>query len=338
MKYDKPFKTYDEQIELLQDRGIIVEHNQKTIEKLSSISYYSLINGYKSTFLQSPNADIFVAGTTFDMIYNLYLLDMNIASIVLKYTLLVERSLKTKIAYRIAKQYGVHHKDFLNPVNYSIRSKQKGEEVLSYIENKCTTTYKNTTSYYYAHNKNHVPPWIVMNDITFNKTIEWYRLLKPTDKDYICQYMIPFDNSIISIDFKKEFLIKSLSILLEYRNSIAHGNKVFSPKIKSILPKRPLFNILSTDSEDILSNKEYNSGFAQKDLYAVFISIIILIQNPDLITYFCAELSLWLNQYKKKMILPKENYTSILGLPDNIENRLLRLSDLKFTHNTIMLE
>lgn len=332
MKYDKPFKTYDEQISLMRSRGIKVEHNRQTIEKLSSISYYSLINGYKSTFLQSPNADIFVSGTTFDMIYDLSLLDMHISSIILKYTLLIERSLKTKIAYRISKQYGIHHKDFLDSKNYSIRNNQKGKELLSHIENKCTSPYKNTASYHYAHNKNHVPPWIVVNDLSFNKIIEWYKILKPDNKNYICRYMIPFDNSIISIDSKKEFLKKAIYILLEYRNSFAHGNKVFSSRIKNILPKRPLFDILR-ENKIILFNSEYNSGLAKKDLYAVFISILFLIQDYEILTFFRVELMIWLKQYEGKRIFNK-SYYNILGLPDNIEDRLDHLMTLKL--NTLL--
>ncbi len=328
--YDKPFKTFHEQIALMQSRGVIVNENSRTFEILSSISYFSLMNGYKNTFLKSPNDDIFIDGTTFEMIYQIYLLDSSIASILLKYILIVERSLKTKIAYRVSQGYDVHHSKYLDPNNYSIRPahKRKRNELFSYLYNFCTKPYRNTISYYYCKNKNHVPPWIVVNDITFNKTIDWYEIMKAADKTYICQNMIPYGDPSINIADKKEFFINALHLLHAYRNSIAHGNKIFSPHIRSLLPKRPLF--LLVDDSSILSKNEYNAGLGQKDLFAVFVSLILLVNNMDLIRSFFLDLSYVLDDYTDEMIMNR-TYFELLGLPNDIMDRLLLLSSKKAT-------
>ena len=47
--YDKPFKTYDEQIEILISRNINIPDPDFARMVLSSLSYYTIINGYKNT-------------------------------------------------------------------------------------------------------------------------------------------------------------------------------------------------------------------------------------------------------------------------------------------------
>ena len=56
-EYDKPFKTYDEMIALMEARNIIVEDMEFAKKALSNLSYYGLVNGYKNTFLRINESD-----------------------------------------------------------------------------------------------------------------------------------------------------------------------------------------------------------------------------------------------------------------------------------------
>ena len=54
--YDKPFLTYEEQIEKLKnDYELLVDLNSTTIETelLKTLSYYDLVNGYKECFMKN---------------------------------------------------------------------------------------------------------------------------------------------------------------------------------------------------------------------------------------------------------------------------------------------
>ena len=49
--YDKPFKTYKEQIEILKNKyKLNIKNENFALELLSTISYYDLINGSKESF------------------------------------------------------------------------------------------------------------------------------------------------------------------------------------------------------------------------------------------------------------------------------------------------
>ena len=44
-QYDKPFKTYEQLLELLESRNFIIDDKTFAIDVLKNISYYTLING-----------------------------------------------------------------------------------------------------------------------------------------------------------------------------------------------------------------------------------------------------------------------------------------------------
>ena len=79
--YNKPFKTYDEQIHLLISRNVEIDDYDFAKDALSSFSYYTLINGYKNTFLSEPGMDNFIPGTNFKDLYTLHIIDSNLNNI-----------------------------------------------------------------------------------------------------------------------------------------------------------------------------------------------------------------------------------------------------------------
>ena len=99
--YDKPFLTYEEQMNLMESRNIIIQNRDFTRRALSGLSYYTIINGYKNTFLSQIGSDNFIEGTKFDDLYTLHMIDTNLNTIILKYILFVERYLKTILSQKI---------------------------------------------------------------------------------------------------------------------------------------------------------------------------------------------------------------------------------------------
>lgn len=51
MRNPKPFKTVDEQIDLLESRGLAVLDRDAAAAFLLRENYYSVVNGYKDAFL-----------------------------------------------------------------------------------------------------------------------------------------------------------------------------------------------------------------------------------------------------------------------------------------------
>lgn len=75
---DKPFKTIEEQVELLEARGVATDDG--TPEVLLREGYYSVVNGYKEPFVdkeksESAKDDHYLPGTSFADIYALFMFD-----------------------------------------------------------------------------------------------------------------------------------------------------------------------------------------------------------------------------------------------------------------------
>ncbi len=331
--YDKPFKTYDEQIKILLSRNINIPDYDFARMVLSSLSYYTIINGYKDTFLSIPGTDSFIEGTNFNDLYTLHMIDTNVSSIVFKNILFVEQYLKTKIAYLVSEQYGVYTNpsdlsnrdpaDYLCRNNYG-RSDRGRNNILRQLKETLSSDRINDSVAHYANIRNHIPPWILVTNITFGLTIKWYNILSPSDKTRICSEFLQTPD--LSINEKKEFISISLDLLRRYRNKIAHGNRIFNLSGLPVLPKKQLLNL----SHNALSSGEYNKSIGKSDLFAVILTCFILIDNRYILTNFMSDLIYTLNPYANIRMNGK-SILEILGLPNDLFDRLDTLHKQKFS-------
>lgn len=99
----KNFLTFDQQIELLRDtKGLIVEDIDLALLTLKTNNYYRL-NAYFHQFLRN---DIFIAGTTFNQILNIYNKDRLIRRAIIKYLEKIEIQARCQIGHELGRAYG----------------------------------------------------------------------------------------------------------------------------------------------------------------------------------------------------------------------------------------
>lgn len=333
LTYDKPFKTYDEQIEILKSRNVEIGDHNFARQVLSSLSYYTIINGYKNTFLSVVGTDNFVEGTTFDQLYTLHTIDTDLNNVILKNILFVERYLKTRLSYLVSEKYGVYTDtndlSNMNPDDYLYRNNYSSSgngrnNILKAIKESLSSNRINASVAHYANSKNHIPAWILVTNIPFGLTVKWYGILKASDKERICSEFIPA--STLNDSDKKEFILKAFSLLKEYRNKIAHSNRTFSVSGLPVLPKRQLVDL----SFNELTAAEYNKNLGKSDLLAVILACFILIDNRYILSHFLRDLIYILDPYKE-ITMNGKSVLDIFGLPEDLFERLNRLYVKKFS-------
>lgn len=326
IQYDKPFLDYQSLIELMDSRNIIIDNPNFAQKVLSNFSYYTLVNGYKNTFPTDPQTERFLTPIMFDELYTLHIIDTTLNSILLKNILVIEHSLKSKISYIVAKNYGVYtdvtdlsnsSKDDYLCTKYYSRNNMRNN-ILRTIKKSLTDNTRNDIVRHYENTKNHIPPWILTTNIPLGLSIKWYSILKSQDKEYVCNSFI--EGNLLSIPQKKEFLIQSLKLLKEYRNKIAHGNRTFSNSMNSIIPKTQLLLL----SNNIISEDEYNSGLGQKDLMAIILVILILLNDPYMVTNFMNDIVSTFNPYKNIKFASKSIF-EIFELPNDFIKRIYNI-------------
>ncbi|WP_257210045.1 Abi family protein [Enterococcus faecium] len=108
---DKPFKTLEEQIEILKQRNLKFKDSENAKYVLMNNSYYGLINRYKELFsISTQNAegdfeDDF-QGNYFEDLLSIYDFDKNLSSLLYKYFSMIETTLKTSCSYYISLYIG----------------------------------------------------------------------------------------------------------------------------------------------------------------------------------------------------------------------------------------
>lgn len=324
VKYDKPFLDYTDMIKLMRSRNIIVSDEDFALNALKNISYYTLFNGFKKVFPTNDDGDTFAEPTEFELLYAMHEIDTSLSNLLFKYILSIERSLKSHVSYIVSKNYGVftdkndtsnlNSDDYLCRHHYN-RSNKKRNNILYDIKDSLNSPRRNSIVRYYESQKNHIPAWITITNIPFGLTIEWYGILAKDDKTYVCEQLV--QNTKLNIEDKKEFLKKSLELLRSYRNTIAHGNRLFSSEIGTEIPKRQLLTL----SGGLLSKNIYKKGYGKNDVYALVLVLIILLNDRYMINNLMNDLTNMLKPYEQFSLSENKTLIQQFGLPKDVLKR-----------------
>lgn len=131
MEYTKPPLTYEQQIELLINRGLIVDDKERAIRLLGHISYYRL-SAYMLPFKKLENNNYlnqFKEGTRWDDVYNLYLFDRKLRLLVFDAIERIEISIRTQITYQLSHKYGSHWQ--MNADIFKLNTRTKNGKIIT---------------------------------------------------------------------------------------------------------------------------------------------------------------------------------------------------------------
>ena len=299
----KDFKTYEEQIKILKNKGLICDEN--SLNTLKYNNYYFLINRYKDCFI-IPNVkpNRFKPNTRFDEIVALWHFDRELRSILLKNIIIIENSMKSIISYELTKSYGY---DYLNENNYNtlnndpIRHKQI-KNLIDSIESTIDKGIKDSKYIaYYHENYDQIPLWVVINDLSLGLTIKLYQIMKEKDQNQVSSYF-KIDN---------EQLDCFLKILNFYRNLSAHNQRVFDQTSTD--------SIKNTSYHYLLNLPHNNKGFSKgkNDIMALIIIFKIML-TPEDFYKFTNELDFILGEFDKKVSTINNDFLlEKMNLPKN---------------------
>lgn len=226
----KPFKTIDEQLELLQSRGVQFTDVNKANLYLLNNNYYNVINCYGKFFIDHD--DEYIEGTNFDEITQVHYFDKELKSELFKVIIEAEKHLKSIIAYRFSEEYKSNEYAYLVATNYNSDDMLKVTSLISKMSNiinRYNRKNDNNAIKHYLKNYGKVPFWIVINYMCFGEVIKFYTYLKPSIQNRIAKDLSVFLAE--NLELKKcllqpKQLISYLNNIVELRNIVAHNNRV----------------------------------------------------------------------------------------------------------------
>lgn len=238
----KPFTSIDDQIPLLESRGATCDNN--TAMALMREGYYSVVNGYKSPFIdKSATAiaedDRYLSGTKFDDILCLFDFDRQLRLTMFKALTLAEAVLRTTCAYCFSQSHKDEPNAYLNKGNLFQPADDPYDTVNDLvakmeriIKNGGREPNKGGKGYLHHCVTDHdgeVPLWVLANDMTIGQITTFYRIMGPAERGAVAhQFELLYAKS-----HRKEKTITSAKLdsiysrIKNFRNICAHDERLY---------------------------------------------------------------------------------------------------------------
>lgn len=280
----KDFKTIEEQLKILEDRGLLIPDKENALDVLSRTNYYRF-SAYSLTLRTN---DVFHKNVSFDDIYELYRFDDAFRKIIIAYTSYIEIALRSYVSYEHGKKYGPL--GYMNSENYS-NVHYFAQQFLS-----LTKEIARSDDIFVEHHKrdrNSVfPIWVALECCSFGYISKMFKNLLPEDKMHISKKYFNASHGYIS---------NWLQICVFARNIAAHGGRFYNRTFKSVSLKLP---------------KKYKSVINANKPFAMIYAMHKLLPTRALANSFRSDLRDIINKYPFVKI-------EHLGFPDNWEEILL---------------
>jgi abortive infection bacteriophage resistance protein len=240
MKLMKVFATHEEQIGILEERGLKVLDKAAAKRVLSRENYYALIDGYKAPFLERDERlnpygiEQYQEGTEFGHIYALYRFDRELRMLMLNELLKFEKNIKSKIAYRFSEKF--KEKDsFLDPANYSSDPQHfhERDRIISTLYNLIKSHKKRDRVRYPAIREffdkhRNVPLWVLVNFLSLGQITNFYTVIDEGLRERIAQdFAEEYSEEYSALRLKAEELDAILRVAFPYRNKSAHEEVLY---------------------------------------------------------------------------------------------------------------
>lgn len=224
--FQKKALTFHEQIDQLQQRGLLITSNDNAEHYLSHISYYRL-SGYWWPMQVDKENHIFKLNSRFSDVMSLYFFDSELRTLLFDVIEKIEISLRTKIIYHLSHDHGpwwFQNTDLFINTSEQIKTLYTIDEEIDRSKETFIKEHKK------KHKDDHrfPPSWKTLELTSFGSLSKLYGNLKNTIKA----------KDEIAIEYgtvNHTFLPSWLQSINQIRNYCAHHNRVWNRN----LPGRP---------------------------------------------------------------------------------------------------
>lgn len=240
--YGRPWKAFEEQLELLKARGMSVPDEVWAAAWLQRVGYYRL-SAYWYPFrvfrleqdaatgaLHSVRTDDFVAGTTFTDAVELYLFDRKLRVLLADALERIEVSLRVEVAYRLGKidTFAHLHEDSFHPTFRERRDARSGTSVFAAWQQKHQGLVQRSKEDFVKHYREKhgpdMPIWVAIEVWDFGAVSQLLSMMKVPDQQAIAaRYGVADWKAFTS-------WVRALSYL---RNLVAHHSRVWNRNMVS---------------------------------------------------------------------------------------------------------
>ncbi|WP_144940708.1 Abi family protein [Paenibacillus sp. 32O-W] len=262
--------TFEEQVEILKSRGLVISDVDSAIRTLQRINYYRL----SAYTLSLKKNDQFLPDITFEHVVALYEFDRRFRYLIMEMVEQVEIAFRTHISYHIAHTYGpLGH---LNPQHFD-----NHDAFLAELEKELKRSQELFIKHHYEKYEGKIPVWVAIEVLSFGALSKLFSNMKNDDKNQIAKrnYRAPA--------IYLESWLKCMSYI---RNICAHYGRLYN---------RPL------TSKPRLDRKSKQLGIDQGKIFAHLYVLKDLIPDRDKWLNFIIRLEALLSEYSEVVELDR---------------------------------
>ncbi|MGV3043461.1 Abi family protein [Staphylococcus rostri] len=282
------FLTYEELAEEMRKLGI---HFGEHVDVISAIKYHGynkIITDYVKILAKKEG------NISFEIIESLVLFDFDLQSLLFKYIIQTESTLKTLFSHKIGNKLGIKNSEYFNASNYE--NSKSIEKQINFISKKFVqrNSFEKAPFSKYK-SKDDIPPWVYFSQVNLGDFIYFYSNIDIDIKYSIANDLIS-DRRPLLIGDKNELVSSSLKFMHSFRNNIAHGQHC----LNFSTDKNIKFDIISKlITSDVLSREEYK--YNKKRIFMLFILTIILNPYSLIRNNFLEDLNSLYDSYHNKL-------------------------------------
>lgn len=229
----KTATTIDQQLALLQSRGLSVQDSEKAKEILLDIGYYRLgfyLFPFEKTYPKIENrTHEYVEGASFEDAVRLYYFDFDLRLLLMRYLNRIEIAFRTALIYNLSNKYNTNSIWFVSP---SVVNREYARNFEKIVYN---SDFRRNQIIHRHHrcnpNDRFAPAWKTLEFMTFGSVMKLYEELKE-DRDKILiahkmgvRQIVTFDNYMHTIR--------------QVRNACAHGLLLYDLKLPRAIRRGP---------------------------------------------------------------------------------------------------
>lgn len=246
----KPFKTIEEQLAILENRGLLIEDRESAKKFLANLNYYRL-SAYTLTLRKN---DHFYENVHFSDVMQIYNFDMELRAALMYLLESIEVSMRTYIGYYHAKTFGALG-------YYDAASFEDAERFHKFeVDYKAAIEEYGNKEVFVRHHKEmydgKFPIWVLVELLTLGSLSRLFKNLTPDVRKEICK------NNYGKIN--DEYIGNWLQGCTILRNICAHRGRLFNRQI-------PFSLRLGKKDKQVLRDGNISINKATKQLFAYLI-------------------------------------------------------------------
>jgi len=214
MRFEKPPRTFDEQVDLLISRGMQIDDPERARRYLSHLNYYRLA-AYWLPFEQDHPTHRFKPGIDFDLVLQHYIFDRKLRLLIMDAIERIEVSLRTRWAYHLAHSYGPHA--LLDQTLFKLRWPHA--ENINALRDTVRSSSEVFIRHFDRYDETLPPLWVVCEIMTLGQLSKWYsNLTRRQDRNAVAR----------AYGLDEVNLTSFLHHLTVVRNHCAHHGRIWN--------------------------------------------------------------------------------------------------------------